>query len=81
MSLTSPLIDQAFALKIPPLPPSPSMSVIGSRVENRSGDCSLPVACWLGFRFAASIRAGVTPAEVQRLFTAEIIANYAVLRG
>jgi hypothetical protein len=33
-----------------------STSDMGSRVENRRSDCSLPVAVGLGFRFARRIR-------------------------
>jgi hypothetical protein len=35
------------------------VNVVASRVENRRSGFSLPVACGLGFRFAASIRFGL----------------------
>ena len=51
-----------------------SMSDIGSRVENRRSGFSLPVACGLGFRFAASIRFGLAlfPVPARRTGQAEL---------
>ena len=40
-------------------PRTRSVSVIGSRVENRRSDCSLPVAIRRGFRRVASVRFGL----------------------
>src|SRR6202521_2645786 len=38
---------------------NPSVSVMGSRVENRRSNCSLPVVSRLGFRLVTSVRFGL----------------------
>ena len=52
----------------------PIASTTPGRVENRSSGCSLPVAVWLGFRFAASIRFGLPlfPVPAHRTGQAEL---------
>jgi hypothetical protein len=50
-----------------------SLEPVGG-VENRRSDCSLPVASWRGFRWAASIRFGVAlfPVPAHRTGRAEL---------
>jgi len=50
------------------------LSEIGSRVENRRSDCSLPVDIWLGFRRATSVRFGLVlfPVPAHRTGQAEL---------
>jgi hypothetical protein len=51
-----------------------SIAAMASRVENRRSGFSLPVACGLGFRFAASIQFGLAlfPVPAHRTGQAEL---------